>query len=105
MADRRRVRRLAGRKDSTVAQFLDRVPRDVQDQFGAADHTDPAGRGSDDEKDVTFTLGQFAKFSLGTRDAGTAQIREALHVPTGQDLRRGPPWARPLTKRRSMHGR
>lgn len=79
MADRRRVRRLAGRKDSTVAQFLDRIPRDVQEQIRGRRITLilPAA-GSDVEKDVTFTLGQFAKFSLGTRDAGTAQIRRSV---------------------------
>lgn len=79
MADRRRVRRVAGRKDSSVAQFMDRVPRDVAERTKGRriSLTLPAA-GADAEAQATFTLGQFAKFSLQTRDAGTAQIRRSV---------------------------
>ncbi|KIU37353.1 hypothetical protein SR39_01180 [Methylobacterium radiotolerans] len=79
MADRRRVRRVAGRKDSSVAQFMDRVPRDVLDRTKGRriTLTLPAA-GSDAESQATFTLGTFAKFSLQTRDTGTAEIRRSV---------------------------
>lgn len=95
MPDRRRVRRVAGRKDSSVAQFLDRVPRDVQDRTKGRriTLTLPAA-GCDAEVQVTFTLGQFAKFSLQTRDSGTAAIRRGSarndHAKMYDAVRRGP---------------
>lgn len=76
-----RMRRHASRSDSAQHQFMMRVPRDlvarVQGRVVTVEL--PAG-GRDQKATVSFQLGRFAKLSLRTRDAATADTRRLAVV-------------------------
>jgi hypothetical protein len=104
MGAERRIKRYAGRKDSSRHQFLGRVPVDLLDRMRGRRITLvlPAA-GADAEHVVTVTAGQFVKFSLRTRDAATGVLRrksvEADLARVYDAARRGPA---PLSQRQIL---
>ena len=104
MGAEQRIKRYAGRKDSSRHQFLGRVPADLLDRMRGRQITLVLpGAGLEPEHVVTVTAGRFVKLSLKTRDAATGMLRrkavEADLARVYDAARRGPA---PLSQRQIL---